>query len=331
MSPNTGEPPTVDTLVVGAGVAGLVAARELSDQGRSVAVIEAGGFVGGRLSTVSLGGGRLDHGAQFFTVRGNEFGSAITQARAAGVVEQWSLGFSDPPDGYPRYVGVGGMQTFVGWLARDLSVRTNTTLTSIGVQDGTWVATDTTGGVLRATSIVLTPPIPQTLALLDAGSVELPDRLKQVLGRVRYFRTLALLVILDGPPAVPEPGGAQLDESEPFTFVADNSRKGVSPVPAVTLHANHAYSLEHFSNDTGAVLGDLLELARPWFGDATVEHAHLKRWRYAGPVQPIAEATHVVEIDGAIGALAGDAFAGPKVEGAFNSGLAAARTLLSRL
>ena len=69
---------------------------------------------------------------------------------------------------------------------------------------------------------------------------------------------------------------------------------------------------------------ELLAEARPWLGDATVSAVHLERWRYSGPVTPWPEACHRVA-DGVV--LAGDAFAGPKVEGAYLSGMAAAAAL----
>ena len=53
----------------------------------------------------------------------------------------------------------------------------------------------------------------------------------------------------------------------------------------------------------------------------------IQRWRYAGPVECRPEPTVVWGSDPVI-ALAGEAFAGPKVEGAFLSGRAAADAVL---
>ena len=55
-----------DVIVVGAGLAGLAAARQLHWAGHSVLVIEARDRVGGRVLNHSLGGGRAaDVGGQF--------------------------------------------------------------------------------------------------------------------------------------------------------------------------------------------------------------------------------------------------------------------------
>lgn len=55
---------SVDVAVVGAGLAGLTAAFELSRAGREVVVLEAGDAVGGRVRTDVVDGYRLDRGFQ---------------------------------------------------------------------------------------------------------------------------------------------------------------------------------------------------------------------------------------------------------------------------
>lgn len=62
----------VDVLVIGAGVAGLAAARTLRDAGRHVIVLEARGRIGGRIWTDHTLGGAVDLGATWIHgIRGN--------------------------------------------------------------------------------------------------------------------------------------------------------------------------------------------------------------------------------------------------------------------
>jgi monoamine oxidase len=57
---------SADVIVIGAGLAGLSAARHLQAQGASVIVLEARGRAGGRVHSQRLGGGQMiDLGAQF--------------------------------------------------------------------------------------------------------------------------------------------------------------------------------------------------------------------------------------------------------------------------
>jgi monoamine oxidase len=56
-----------DVIVIGGGLAGLRAARDLADGGRSVVVLEARERVGGRGLTAELGGHRVELGGSWFT------------------------------------------------------------------------------------------------------------------------------------------------------------------------------------------------------------------------------------------------------------------------
>ena len=56
--------PQIDTVIIGAGLAGLACARKLQVAGRSFLICESADRVGGRVATDVCGGFRLDRGFQ---------------------------------------------------------------------------------------------------------------------------------------------------------------------------------------------------------------------------------------------------------------------------
>lgn len=316
-------------VVVGAGVAGLVAARALAASGEhDITVFDKGRSPGGRLATRRIGDATFDHGAQFFTVRGAALAAQVERWSAAGLVDVWNHGFGES-DNHPRYVATGGMNTLARDLGRDLDVRCEHLVFAIrrtnepGGSNRRWTVVIDDGSTHHADAVVVTCPLPQTFSLLFEAGVELPAEL---FGD-DYDRTIALLAVLDGPSALPAPGGLQADrlEGSPWSFVGDNHAKGVSAVPALTFHASPAWSEDHWDDDPGEVHRELLRATVPWLGDAEVIDSQVKRWRFATPRRPWPEPCWVDPTGSLV--LAGDAFRGPKVEGAFESGLAAAAAL----
>jgi renalase len=324
-------------LVVGAGLSGLVAANALQSAGQSVIVIDKGRSPGGRLATRRMPGAngmvaRLDHGAQFFTVRSPDFAELVHEWRRAGIITEWCRGFSSEGDGHPRYCAEAGMNTIAKYLASTVHVVCDAKVHAIGGGDGllSVVAEDQ-----RWTSdrVLLTLPVPQSLALLDNGWLALDDDVRSQLEEITYARCIGLLVTYDGEGAVPEPGGVQLSPSEHsvWSFVGDNQRKGISDVGAITFHANDEFSAEHYDDDPASLEGLLLDAAREFLGSAEVLNTEVKKWRYARPLtmHPL-RCVSVEPIDGTQLVFAGDAFGEARVEGAALSGLAAADCVLGR-
>jgi predicted NAD/FAD-dependent oxidoreductase len=307
-------------VIIGAGIAGLAAARELAAQRVEVQLVDKGRSVGGRLATRRIGGARLDHGAQFFTVRTPAFQTRVDDWIERGVVHVWNHGFQGG-DEHPRYVGSAGMNSIAKDLAAGLDIETSTMAFTVraGSGDERWEVVIDDGSVRAADAVILTSPIPQSLALLVDSGVELEGPLM----RTEYDRTIGLLVTLDGPSALPESGGLQ-SADDVFSFVGDNASKGISPEPALTFHANPSWSEDHW--ETADVLDLLIAEAEPWLGDASIIESQVKKWRLATP-RSIWPDPCWTTAEGSI-VLAGDAFAGPKVEGAHNSGIAAAHALL---
>jgi renalase len=307
----------VRTLVIGAGMAGLTAASHLASSGQDVTVLDKGAVPGGRLATSHLGGATCDEGAQFFTTRSDAFRAGVETWRAAGVVHEWCRGFATV-DGFPRYAATGGMARLAAHLARGLDVRLGTMAFAVRRGEGGWLVTLADGAVMAADALVLTCPVPQAASLLISADVAVPD----VLRALEYDRTIALTVALDGSPAVPEPGGVQHPDGI-LSFVADNQAKGISAAPALTIHAAADWSLAHWDDDRESLADALVSAAAPFVSGRSVLARRVRRWRFATPQIPWPEPCLLVSERPPV-VLAGDAFAGPRVEGAFTSGRAAA-------
>ena len=75
----------VDVIVVGAGIAGLTAARDLAIGGLSVLLVERSGHIGGKVSAHSVAGVELDAGAESFATRGDTVAALV---RELGLADQ---------------------------------------------------------------------------------------------------------------------------------------------------------------------------------------------------------------------------------------------------
>jgi len=308
-------------VVVGAGLSGLMAARTLADHDWNVTVLDKGRGVGGRMATrrITAPDGRVaifDHGAQFFTVRDPRFESLVDEWVRDGVVREWCRGFAGD-DGHPRYVANNGMTALTKHLASSLDVRTFTLVFAVKPGSTTrWTVVIDDGSELDADAVVMTCPLPQSYSLTVTTGVELPNELLLT----DYDRTIGLLAVLDASPAIPAPGGLQNPDAV-FSWIGDNVAKGISPIPAVTFHANPEWSAQHWDDDAETGLTLLTEAAAPYLGGATIVTSEYKKWRFATPKKLWPEPCHATADDTLV--FAGDAFAGPKVEGAVLSGLAA--------
>lgn len=104
--------PRVDVIVVGAGLAGLTAARELAAAGRSVVVLEARDRVGGRTLNHDLGDGRVvEVGGQFVGPTQNH---VIGLARDLGVKT-----YAAHAEGDSVYVHAGKARRYRGEIPND--------------------------------------------------------------------------------------------------------------------------------------------------------------------------------------------------------------------
>lgn len=347
----------VDVAVVGAGAAGLTCARILAAAGRRVVVIEKSRGVGGRLATRRVGTALIDHGAQFVT--GDPAGGAATAFAATlgrwaerGVARPWLEGpvgphGPGPADGRIRWRGTPGMTALAKDLAAGLDIRLGTRVVGVasvggrltlGLEqadpapaqrrtDGERVPTLTAAvSAIAADRVVVTAPVPQARALLAASGIHPDGAAAAALDAVAVDPCIAALVVLDGPSEVPPPGAAAPTGDPVLAWIADNHQKGVSPVPALTLHGTPAWSREHWDESDTEILATMIAAAGRLLGAATPLERQVMRWRYSLVTQ-VAPVEHLEVADGII--LAGDGFGGGRVGGAIASGASAAAAILA--
>lgn len=311
-----------DILIVGAGMAGLLAAADLQENGFQSLVVDKGRGAGGRLATRRIGPATFDHGAQFITARTPRFTALLDEWRAQGLLSEW---YRSPDDDHPRWRGAPSMTAAAKHLAQSLHVKLEMKLTALQTHGTGWLASFENGETIAARAALLTAPVPQSLALLDAGGVALEAATRAQLKAVDYEPCLAVLAVLKSESPLPPPGFIR-PESGPIAWLADNQTKGVSSVPAVTLHATPEFSRANWDADRHETGRLLLEEAAPWLG-AEVAEFQVHGWRYA---RPTTEQPHPCLVLSRVPPLVigGDAFGGPRVEGAALSGWAAAEALM---
>jgi renalase len=320
----------IDILIIGAGLAGLSAANDLQQAGHSVLVVDKGRGLGGRLAGRRIGAATFDHGAQFFTARESRFKAAVEGWIKEGIAEEWYSSYPGRPNGHPRYRGVPTMTAVAKYLATDIHVMRTTRVDSISQQGDGWLAELNNSETINAKAMLITSPVPQTIDLLATGQITVSTDKQARLNRIQYESCIAVMAILDGPTAIESPGAIALEDG-PIAWITDNLQKGVSKIPAVTIHASGDFSAEHLNHDRMEIGQRLIDAAGVYLGDARVTEYQVHGWRYSKPTivddAPcilLSETTDLPPL-----AIAGDAFAGPRFEGAVQSGWAAAKALMN--
>jgi renalase len=321
-------PQVIDTLIIGSGLAGLSAANRLTAQGLSVTVIDKGRGVGGRLAARRIGDAVFDHGAQFFTARSEQFKTCVNQWIKSGVAEQWYQSYPGQPNGHPRYRGVPTMVSVAKYLAKDQTVIQSTRALELNHDGYNWIVKLEPEESIVARSVIITSPVPQTLDLLNKGNSQLTSGIIERLQKIQYESCIAVMAVLDAPSSLEDPGALAIDEG-PIAWISDNHKKGASPLPALTIHASGEFSQANFNRDRNEVGKELIELARPLFGSAPVSDFQVHGWLYSKPTNTDNEASFLLSASLKMPplVLAGDAFAGPRFEGAVLSGWSAAEQL----
>lgn len=336
--------------VIGGGIAGLTAARALAEAGKSVRVFDKGRGVSGRTSTRYAEGDRqFDHGAQYFTARSEAFTKQIVDWIADGVAAEWTARLAtiecdangcrpvDPPSAKTRYVGCPGMNAPAKRLAEQVVAAGGTVTAGVRVAplkrfSGQWRLISESGEPLGDfAKVLVTAPAPQATELLTASPA-----LSNAAKSVRMTGSWSAMVAF-AETVVPDFDAAFVNgsaEATPLSWVARNGSKPGRPSQDAAgdcwmLHGSSDWSESNIELSPDEAARTLLAAFAAATGvdlpEPTYRSAH--RWRFALPETPLTEASLADEATGLF--AAGDWCGGPRVEGAFLSGLSAAEAILA--
>lgn len=323
--------------VIGAGLAGLMAARELTARGVAVTVFEKSRAPGGRAATRRHGDVHFDHGAQYFTHRDPRLAPWMDRWARAGVIAPWAAQVVAVTDGAStpvgadttRWVAVPGMRALGADLANGLSVRYDTTVHAVERDGIAWCvrhADNATVGPFD--QVLVTAPAAQAHALLAPHA----PSFRGALAAARMHPCIALMVVLAARPSVPW-DAAFVNGHPVLSWVARNASKpGRAAHECWVVHATADWSQAHLERDPTSLVPALLEafadvVREPIVAMETTAH----RWRYAIPEAAAAIDGAEAWYDDVLGlGVAGDWCVGGRVEGALTSGMRLAELVTAR-
>lgn len=302
--------------IIGAGLAGLTAARALAEAGHRVSLFDKARGPGGRMSTrrvdTAQGMAFFDHGAQYFTVRDPAFAADVARWEAQGVAAHW------PAAGDNAWVGTPGMNAIIKAEAADHDVRWNWRIDQIKRDGDGWRLVHAEGAD-DFDAVIVAVPAEQAAILLETIAPDWAQIAAATLSQPCWTVMAAFA----------EPVGYADDclrDRHAIGWAARNSAKpGRSGPESWVIQGSPAWSAEHLEDDAEAVIAALLGD----FADATGRlpetlsvQAH--RWRYA--LSGAAGRRALWDSKAKLG-VSGDWLIGPRIESAWASGRALAAAI----
>ena len=341
---------TLNIAIIGAGIAGITAARTLANAGHHVHVFEKSRGAGGRMSTRLSNFGTFDHGTQYFTVRDPRFSLALqTVPGTADICRPWSANAVRvlDPLGHvfeaaratkdAHFVAKPGMNALVRHWAEPLgdAVTYNTQVNRLErAAKGLWTlhTVNSTSGKEVAQKhagfdhVLLAIPSVQAENLLKASGKEAANA--QWLKAMDAVDVAPCWTMMVAFPNATQPNlhiGPQWNAARSIHhriawLARESSKPGRGKVERWTVQASAAWSTEHITDTEARVKAKLLRAFSELTGiRAEPAHVQLHRWLYAKTTQPLG-VSHQYNPANGLGTC-GDWHLGHRVEDAFVSGL----------
>lgn len=319
-------------VIIGSGMSGIMAALTLKDNGyNDILVVEKSRSVGGRMATRRIETGKVDHGAQFFTVRTQRFQDFIDYWMKKGKLKRW---FGED---HPRYIGLEGMNPFVKKLAENIPLRLQTRIEAIKKNSDGYILTTDQGDTINAKSVIVTAPAPQAKQLLESDDLQIESKVLQKLDEIKFQPCLVGLFHFQKRTNFSKNGHLDAGLPDGVMRLVDHEKKGISPIITVSAYMTGEWSKAHFDMGDEEVIEKIKQVTSAYFDWDSVISSQLKKWRYSEAVQFLREPFLNTNLEHPL-LIAGDAFLHPedtaertRLESAFISGVVAGDKLVELL
>lgn len=319
--------------VVGAGIAGLAAARELTQSGSEVVIFEKSGRVGGRIRIESVDQFVFDMGATSVAPRGRAIENVLlNELSQEGLVKIakpiWTMAYGRVSPGEASHVNIerycfeAGMDELPKRLTVGLDVRLNCDAGTIHADGDRWiVAEEVFDAVILSMSVT------------EAQQFIHRSQLNRYVPNARYRACLSVgLGYAFADPEVNYHALVEPEQRSPVIWFSFESVKCSGRAPegqcAIVAQFGPQYSADHFEDSESEIAHEAYVSLARILGDKYLTPSTYKitRWRYSQPES-------IVNFESANPAgskllLAGDGLLGARVELAYETGVMAARRLL---
>lgn len=346
-----------DVVVIGAGLAGLICARQLKQMGYQVVVVEKSRGVGGRLATRRLQGTWADHGVRYLNSQGPLTTCLIQTLLQRDILQPWTdrlykvvaAQVANPLPNLqaieldqPYYASATGLTAVAKALAANLDIRRGQRVQAIRLEKSWQITLESPEAdavaSLTARSIVLAVPAPQALALLEPLIQQgLSSELLQTIGSVEFDPCLSVIATYSSEQYLELeqlPWRCVVFPSSPELawLGLDHTKHPNSQIPTAVLHSTATFARELLEAEAlksiGQQLLDRASVLLNWLNEPTEFQVH--RWRYASVRRPLQQLYLATSLPRPL-VCCGDWCGGSQVENALESGLAAACQISQRL
>ncbi|OKH51109.1 hypothetical protein NIES30_03310 [Phormidium tenue NIES-30] len=348
-----------DVVVIGAGISGLTAARQLQQGGHRVIVVDKSRGLGGRLATRRRGVTTIDHGCRYLQPFSDSTLSCLPTLLEAGVLQPWepetftleAAGSLKAMSPETFYIAPQGMSAVAKALALGLTIHHHWRATALTPLPQGWRIEGVTlsgdrqeqPSSIEAKAVVVATPAPQAATLMDRAALQ-HEGLANLRHQLQNVEFEAVITTMAGyspdqsaslPAQTSQNGWMIVGNKHPILrWVALDSGKRTDPQElVVVMHSSAAFAASNIDrSDLESVGQELLAATAKslasWLSSPTWMQVH--RWRYGFVRQPLGSP---VLSSPAVATLVGcgDWCSGGNVEGAIASGRQAAQLIATVL